>query len=601
MARDFVDVNGNSIELEMAVDKVTPGLMSNEDKIKLDGIEAGANRYVQPTSFPATMITEDTGHKFITEAERTAWNAKASNIVASQTINGLMSATDKIKLDGIETGANNYTHPATHAATMIVEDTSHRFITDAERTAWNAKANSTVATVSANGLMSATDKIKLDGIAAGANNYTHPATHDATMIVEDETHRFMTDVERAKLNGIATGANNYVHPTTHPPTIIAQDASNRFVTDTEKSTWNSKASSAVATTSANGLMSSTDKIKLDGIDANANAYTHPATHAATMIVEDTSHKFVTDTQISTWNAKAPNTAVTTTANGLMLYTDKVKLDGIAANANAYTHPSTHPASIIVQDSSNRFVTDTEKSTWNAKASTSVATTSANGLMSASDKTKLDGIATGATKITVDTAMSSTSTNPVQNKVVNTALAGKAASSHEHSAANITSGTLAVARGGTGTTSTSGIKSAIGLGNLGLACCAESSAGTSVSLPADTITKVTLSSFTANTDSSTFEISNGGVKCNKAGTVLITGSVYINTTSVETVTGCYLKKGSTEIQSQFILQYASGAISSGMKIITVAAGDIIYLNARSYTATTFNANVDSTNLCITYLK
>lgn len=35
------------------------------------------------------------------------------------------------------------------------------------------------------------------------------------------------------------------------------------------------------------------------------------------------------------------------------------------------------------------------------------------------------------KITVDSALSSTSTNPVQNKVVNTALAGKAASSHAH--------------------------------------------------------------------------------------------------------------------------------------------------------------------------
>ena len=51
----------------------------------------------------------------------------------------------------------------------------------------------------------------------------------------------------------------------------------------------------------------------------------------------------------------------------------------------------------------------------------LATTSTNGLMSASDKTKLNGIATGANKTTVDSALSSTSTNPVQNKVVNTAI------------------------------------------------------------------------------------------------------------------------------------------------------------------------------------
>ncbi|WP_405282111.1 hypothetical protein [Methanobrevibacter sp.] len=53
-----------------------------------------------------------------------------------------------------------------------------------------------------------------------------------------------------------------------------------------------------------------------------------------------------------------------------------------------------------------------------------ATTSANGLMSSTDKSKLDGIAAGANKITVDSALSSSSTNPVQNKVINTALGNK---------------------------------------------------------------------------------------------------------------------------------------------------------------------------------
>ena len=45
---------------------------------------------------------------------------------------------------------------------------------------------------------------------------------------------------------------------------------------------------------------------------------------------------------------------------------------------------------------------------------------------ADEKTKLAGIATGANKTTVDTALSSSSTNPVQNKVINTALSGKQA-------------------------------------------------------------------------------------------------------------------------------------------------------------------------------
>ena len=52
---------------------------------------------------------------------------------------------------------------------------------------------------------------------------------------------------------------------------------------------------------------------------------------------------------------------------------------------------------------------------------SAATSSVAGFMSAADKSKLDGIASGANKITVDGSLSASSTNPVQNKVVNTAI------------------------------------------------------------------------------------------------------------------------------------------------------------------------------------
>ena len=45
----------------------------------------------------------------------------------------------KSKLDGIEAGANKYTHPDSHVATMITETTSRRFVTDSEKSTWNAK------------------------------------------------------------------------------------------------------------------------------------------------------------------------------------------------------------------------------------------------------------------------------------------------------------------------------------------------------------------------------------------------------------------------------------------------------------------------------
>ena len=74
-----------------------------------------------------------------------------------------------------------------------------------------------------------------------------------------------TSEEKAKLAGISSGANNYRHPATHPASMIEQDTTHRFITDTERSTWNGKASTAVATQSADGLMSSADKKNLDDL------------------------------------------------------------------------------------------------------------------------------------------------------------------------------------------------------------------------------------------------------------------------------------------------------------------------------------------------
>lgn len=54
-----------------------------------------------------------------------------------------------------------------------------------------------------------------------------------------------------------------------------------------------------------------------------------------------------------------------------------------------------------------------------------ATKDTDGLMSAEDKSKLDGVATGANKTIVDTILSNTSTNPVQNKIVKQAIDNKA--------------------------------------------------------------------------------------------------------------------------------------------------------------------------------
>lgn len=59
------------------------------------------------------------------------------------------------------------------------------------------------ATQQADGLMSKEDKIKLDGL----HNYEHPANHPASMITEDETHKFVTATEKNNI-GVALSTAN---------------------------------------------------------------------------------------------------------------------------------------------------------------------------------------------------------------------------------------------------------------------------------------------------------------------------------------------------------------------------------------------------------
>lgn len=80
------------------------------------------------------------------------------------------------------------------------------------------------------------------------------------------------------------------------------------------------------------------------------------------------------------------------------------------------------------------------STFNVTDSNTVygnATASAAGLMSAADKAKLDGVAAGSNHVTVDAELSTTSTNPVQNKVIKSALDSKSNTGHKHVKADIT--------------------------------------------------------------------------------------------------------------------------------------------------------------------
>ena len=97
----------------------------------------------------AVNVTEDASHRFVTDAEKSKWNNKASTAAATQSTNGLMAAADKKKLDGVAEEANKYIHPSTHPASMITQDATHRFATDAEKTTWNAAEKNAIDAIKA--------------------------------------------------------------------------------------------------------------------------------------------------------------------------------------------------------------------------------------------------------------------------------------------------------------------------------------------------------------------------------------------------------------------------------------------------------------------
>ncbi len=162
---DINDINGNMDKLDAEVVKkastTEDGRMSKGDKAKLDGIANGANKYVHPSTHTATMIIEDSSHRFVTDAEKTNWNSAVSH--KSDTVkhitnterslwNTVTKKVDKVTGRGLSTNdyttaeknklasLKNYSHPSTHPATMIVEDSNHKFVTQAEKNNWNSKA-----------------------------------------------------------------------------------------------------------------------------------------------------------------------------------------------------------------------------------------------------------------------------------------------------------------------------------------------------------------------------------------------------------------------------------------------------------------------------
>ena len=105
------------------------------------------------------------------------------------------TAAEKSKLSGIAEGANKYTLPTASSSTLggvktgdnitnnngAISVTKENVVNALGYTPPTKDTTYGNATTSAAGLMSASDKVKLDGVAEGANNYTLPAATSSSL------------------------------------------------------------------------------------------------------------------------------------------------------------------------------------------------------------------------------------------------------------------------------------------------------------------------------------------------------------------------------------------------------------------------------------
>lgn len=271
----------------------------------------------------------------------------------------------------------------------------------------NVSANT--ATQSASGLMSAADKKKLDGIATGANKTIVDTTlsDSSTNPVQNKVIKTELDNKLDKTGGTLTGnlTGKYITGTwlqttqttdlgRAPGKVAVLDDSGWVYYRTPAEIKSDIGADAVVTTSSDGLMSASDKSKLDGIAAgaevNQKAFSK-VTVGSTTIAADRK----TDTLTI---AAGDNITLTPDATN-----DKIT---IAATDTVYTHPSyTAKTGVPTKNETPAFggkfkvsqpVSDATGhiTAINSRTITipnSTATTSAAGLMSASDKTTLSAI------------------------------------------------------------------------------------------------------------------------------------------------------------------------------------------------------------------
>ena len=245
---------------------------------KTSATAAAADRAAAETASQTAVSKAEAAAASAEAAAKSAIEAKPSD-VATQSTNGLMSAADKTKLDGIAENANNYTHPSYTARAsglykVTVDGTGHvsaaAAVDKSDITALGIPESDTTysaATTSAEGLMSAADKTKLDGVTAGANKYTHPsytarASRLYKVTVDSTGHvSAAAAVDKSDITALGVPAQDTTY--THPSYTARASGLYKVTVD---STGHVSAVAAVDKSDITAL----------GVPAQDTTYTHPS-------------------------------------------------------------------------------------------------------------------------------------------------------------------------------------------------------------------------------------------------------------------------------------------------------------------------------------
>lgn len=134
----------------------------------------------------------------------------------------------------------------------------------------------------------------------------------------------------------------------------------------------------------------------------------------------------------------------------------------------------------------------------------------------------------------------------------------------------------------------------------ISCCATSSYSV-FTLPALTITQITLDTWGSVPDNNEFTFSDGGVKVPKSGRVMVSGSIYLTSDSTNGKNvGVYIKQNGTEVSSTLNYTRWPAGICISPKIISVSEGDVITLWGRSIEGGNCTPNNSATHLDIVYV-